>query len=63
MNGFYEQLIAALKAGGYWLKGPGKGSHEKWTNGRVVLIVPFNCYSRHTANAVLKEAGLPTRLR
>ena len=38
----------------------GKGSHEKWrspVNGRV-FIVPRS-KSRHTANEVLKQAGLP----
>jgi predicted RNA binding protein YcfA (HicA-like mRNA interferase family) len=38
----------------------GKGSHEKWRQeetGRT-LIVPHT-KSRHTANEILKDAGLP----
>ena len=38
----------------------GKGSHEKWIvpQSRRVVIVPRS-KSRHTANEVLKQAGLP----
>lgn len=58
MKGFYNQLIAVLSKHGFSLFGPGKGSHEWWSNGRFKVQVPFNCYSRHTANAVLKQAGI-----
>jgi len=38
----------------------GKGSHEKWRHDRTgrILIVPHP-KSRHTANEILKDAGLP----
>lgn len=39
---------------------PGKkGSHEKWKHvtTETLLLVPFNLKSRHTANAILKDAG------
>jgi predicted RNA binding protein YcfA (HicA-like mRNA interferase family) len=58
MKGFYAQLIQILKANKYYYVRQGKGSHEIWSNGSKTLIVPFNCYSRHTANQVLKDAGI-----
>ena len=41
----------------------GKGSHEKWRSesGRA-LLVPRNLKSRHTANAILKDAGSELRV-
>jgi predicted RNA binding protein YcfA (HicA-like mRNA interferase family) len=57
---FYSELVQLLRAAG-WRRVPGgKGSHEKWRQeetGRT-LIVPHT-KSRHTANEILKEAGLP----
>jgi predicted RNA binding protein YcfA (HicA-like mRNA interferase family) len=41
----------------------GKGSHEIWVNpstGRHVTV-PRTTKSRHTANDVLKQAGLPKK--
>ena len=55
MSGYYKLLVALLEANGYRKLGPAKGSHEKWGNGSRVTIVPFNCPSRHTANAILKN--------
>lgn len=57
---FYAELVRLLRAAG-WRRVPGgKGSHEKWRHdesGRT-LIVPHT-KSRHTANEILKDAGLP----
>jgi predicted RNA binding protein YcfA (HicA-like mRNA interferase family) len=57
---FYRDLVRLLTAAG-WVKVPGgKGSHEKWQNresGKVVIVPRSK--SRHTANEVLKQAGLP----
>jgi predicted RNA binding protein YcfA (HicA-like mRNA interferase family) len=56
---FYRELARILTANG-WAKGEGgKGSHEKWINTRTgrSIIVPRS-KSRHTANEVLKQAGL-----
>ncbi len=43
---------------------PGKGDHEIWfspiTQRR--FVVDADIRSRHTANAVLKQAGLPKKL-
>ena len=57
---FYPELTRLLGAAGCERLDGGKGSHEKWRsplNGRV-FIVPRS-KSRHTANEVLKQAGLP----
>ncbi len=39
----------------------GKGSHEIWWSpiNAITFPVPFGIPSRHTANAILKQAGLP----
>jgi predicted RNA binding protein YcfA (HicA-like mRNA interferase family) len=61
VNGYYNQVIAALKQAGYSFLRSGKGSHEIWTNGKRNATVPVNCASRFTANAIMKQADLPTR--
>lgn len=61
MKGYYAQLIQILKQNGFTFLRQGKGSHELWGNGSHVAIVPFNCYSRYTANQVLKDAGIAHR--
>ena len=40
---------------------PGKGDHEIWFSPitKIKFVVDSNIKSRHTANAVLKQAGLP----
>ncbi|MBS0297490.1 MAG: type II toxin-antitoxin system HicA family toxin [Proteobacteria bacterium] len=57
---FYPELVELLKAAGCELRPGGKGSHEKWFSPVTnrVFIVPRS-KSRHTANEVLKQAGLP----
>ena len=39
----------------------GKGSHEVWHNlvTKTNFAVPIGIPSRHTANAILRQAGLP----
>lgn len=58
MNGYYKQVVDALKQHGFSYLRPGKGSHEIWAKGRLAVSVPFNCASRHTANGVMKDAGI-----
>lgn len=57
---FYEDIARILRQAGWTRAVGGKGSHEKWTdaNRSRVVIVPRS-KSRHTANEVLKQAGLP----
>lgn len=58
MNGYFEQVVAVLQKHGFERAHGGKGSHQKWRGSGVTVLVPFNCYSRHTANAVMKQAGI-----
>ena len=57
----YRDLTKLLKAGGCTYVRAGKGSHEIWyspmTNKNIP--VPSSIVNRHTANAILKQAGLP----
>ena len=47
--------------GWYKLLRQGRGDHEIWTGPRAPepFTVPVTIASRHTANKVLKDAGLP----
>jgi predicted RNA binding protein YcfA (HicA-like mRNA interferase family) len=59
-EGFYADVCKCISSVGFKYVGNAKGSHEKWMceNSGVVLIVPKNMKSRHTANGILKDAGL-----
>ena len=59
-TGYYAELTQLLKDAGWQKTEGGKGSHEKWCHamtGRTVIVPRSK--SRHTANEVLKQAGLP----
>ena len=60
MADFYRELVAILRAHGFELLRSGKGSHEIWFNRQSdrSVTVPRTTKSRHTANDVLKQAGL-----
>jgi predicted RNA binding protein YcfA (HicA-like mRNA interferase family) len=60
---FYRELTLELRNLGYVQIGNAKGSHEKWRNPDTgqTLIVPPGTKSRHTANAILKDAGSAKR--
>ena len=60
MNGYYELVIAKLKEAGFKFM-RSKGSHQTWSNGSTPVTVSTNCYSRPTANAIMKDAGLTHR--
>jgi hypothetical protein len=61
MKSFTPELKQILREAGCWFVRHGKGDHEIWqspiTNQRFVVdsAIP----SRHLANVVLKQAGLP----
>jgi len=57
---FYRDLAHLLREAGWSPVGGGKGSHEKWRHPVTTktVIVPRS-KSRHTANEVLRQAGLP----
>lgn len=63
MKGYYEPLTKLLREAGWRFLRTGKGSHEIWCDagGGHAVTVPRNCKSRHTANGILKDAGLRER--
>ncbi|MBK5962377.1 hypothetical protein CCR97_29925 [Rhodoplanes elegans] len=60
---FYPELARLLREAGWQRVAGGKGSHEKWQHAATgrTLILP-RTKSRHTANEILKTAGLPKRI-
>jgi len=64
VDGYYKLVREIISKLGYEYLTNAKGSHEKWhipETGRTVLL-PRNLQSRHTANAILKQAGSDRRL-
>ncbi len=61
MANFYRDLVRILRDAGFELKRQGRGDHEIWWNPQtgVRLTVDRGIKSRATANAILREAGLP----
>jgi predicted RNA binding protein YcfA (HicA-like mRNA interferase family) len=63
-RGFYLQLRELLLASGCTVVRQGKGSHEVWhspLSGRN-FPVAVTVQSRHTANGILKDAGITQKL-
>ena len=58
---FHDDIVGIPSRAGWTKTVGGKGSHEKWIDAdkKRVVIVPRS-KSRHTANEVLKQAGLQT---
>jgi hypothetical protein len=50
-----------LEEAGCWLDRQGKGDHEIWYSPRTGRKFPVDhkIKSRHTANGILKQAGVP----
>lgn len=61
MNGYYDLVIKQLKEHGYTLLRQNGTAHQIWTNGPRNQTVSTNCYSRHTANGIMKQAGIDHR--
>ncbi len=63
MGNYYREIVEALKAAGCMLARPGHGSHEIWFSPitRRNVTVPIGTTKRHTANAIMKQAGLAKR--
>lgn len=55
----YPDLIRLLLDAGCERVPGGKGSHEKWKCPNGIVVTVPRSKSRHTANSVLKQAGLP----
>lgn len=58
MNGYYKLVLQLLKENGFKFLRQGKGAHELWCKGDKVVLVSCNCESRHTANGIMKGAGI-----
>ncbi len=63
MKGYGKLVRDQLLAGNCWFVRHGKGDHDIWMspNANRPLTVPVNIDSRHTANKVMKDAGLSHR--
>jgi predicted RNA binding protein YcfA (HicA-like mRNA interferase family) len=63
-RGFYDDVTNEIAKCGFAYWKNAKGSHEKWRCDKtgVILIVPKNIKSRHTANGILKDAGSNKKL-
>jgi HicA toxin of bacterial toxin-antitoxin, len=63
MSDYTKDLKRYLQDSGCRFDRQGKGDHEIWfsplTN--IKFVVDNHIKSRHTANAVLKQAGLPKK--
>jgi len=62
-GGFTPELKRLLSEAGCRFERQGKGDHEIWFSPHTGIHFPVDnkIKSRHTANAVLKQAGLPKR--
>jgi len=58
---YTRRVKTLLRAAGCRFDRHGAGDHEIWLcpKSRRPIVVDNNIKSRHTANAVLKQAGLP----
>lgn len=63
-QGLYPQLREILLAYNCLFVRQGKGSHEIWHSPitEKSFSVPFTIVSRHTANGILKQAGISEKL-
>lgn len=63
VQGFSKQLKAMLEREGWQFQRSGKGDHEIWFHplSRRSVVVDNRIMSRHTANAVLKQAGIKAK--
>lgn len=61
MEGFTPVLKRLLRAAGCRFVRQGRGDHEIWPSPitGTYFVVDSRVRSRHTANAVLRQAGLP----
>ncbi len=61
MKGYGREVREKLKEAGWEFLRHGKGDHDIWHNpgtGQKVTV-PVKLLSRHTANGILRDAGLP----
>jgi predicted RNA binding protein YcfA (HicA-like mRNA interferase family) len=60
----YRRVITILRENGCSKVREGKGSHEIWYSPAATrnVSVPVTIKSRHTCNAILKQAGLTSHI-
>lgn len=63
MSDFTSELKRILRAAGCYFARPGRGDHEIWYSPLTKRNFPVDSKikSRHTANGVLKQAGIEKR--
>jgi predicted RNA binding protein YcfA (HicA-like mRNA interferase family) len=63
MGDYTKDLKKFLRENGCTFERQGKGDHEIWFSPSTALrfVVDNSIKSRHTANTVLKQAGLPKK--
>jgi len=64
VRGYAAQVREILTANGCVFVRSGKGDHEIWRSPLASrpIVVDGTILSRHTANAILKQAGITTKL-
>ena len=64
VRGYPAQVREILTANGCVFVRSGKGDHEIWRSPLASrpIVVDGTILSRHTANAILKQAGITTKL-
>ncbi len=65
MSSWTDQVKKALTEGGCYFYREGKGDHEIWHSPHTSRRFPVDnkILSRHTANEIMKQAGLAHRFR
>jgi predicted RNA binding protein YcfA (HicA-like mRNA interferase family) len=60
MGDYSPSVKKILRENGCWIVRPGKGDHEIWYSPRSDRRFPVDSkiLSRHTANGIMKQAGL-----
>jgi len=63
-SNYYKEVTARLSEAGGCILRQGKGSHEIWTcpHAKNPVSVPTKIKSRHTANKILKDAGIDEKI-
>jgi len=59
VSSFTPELMRLLREAACRFERQGKGGHDIWSLTHVRFPVDSKIKSRHTANAVLRQAGLP----
>lgn len=64
VSGLYPELTNILRTNGCYFVRQGKGSHEIWRSDitNKSFSVPYTIVSKHTANAILRQAGLKEKI-